>query len=67
MCALDGNTGLVGCLSTYTGNFAALYKSSFDNVTNITSVTSLNTRVPTDSVGHGSENCFADQQLTKLL
>jgi len=60
-------TGLVGCLSTYTSNFAALYKISFDIVSNITSITSLNTRVSTECVWQVSENCFGDQQLTELL
>jgi len=67
MCRWPIHIGLVGYLSTYTCNFASLYKISFDIVSNITSITSLNTRVSTDCVWHVSENCFGDQQLTELL
>jgi hypothetical protein len=67
MCRWRIHTGLVGCMSTYTSNFAALRKISFDIVANMTSITSLNTRVSTEHVWHVSENCFGDQQLTELL
>jgi hypothetical protein len=67
MCRRPIHRDLVGCLSTYTSNFAALYKISTNFVSNITSVTSLNTRVSTECVWHVSENCFGDQQLTELL
>ena len=68
ICAVGRYTQiLVGCLSTYTSNFVALYKISFDIVSNITSITSLNTGVSTECVWHVSENCFCDQQLTELL
>jgi hypothetical protein len=59
--------GFSRCLSTCTSNFAELYKISFDIFSNITSITSLNTRVSTECVWHVSENCFGDQQLTELL